>query len=164
MHCAYFASASPYPEPVYTGWSSVHWNAIRMPLVDPVYTGIPLGDPSNIAEYTGIPLEKFSWDCPTLECHWRNYCSLHWNTTGGTITAPTHPGTHSSTHASLKWQDSGTASGKWTALCKFRFYLEFTVLQCIPVLLLKGVSTSTSLYACLGYEHHYNFCVFGVAV
>ena len=36
------ASAYPYPEPVYTGWSSVHWNATGMPLVDPVYTGIPL--------------------------------------------------------------------------------------------------------------------------
>ena len=27
----------PYPEPVYTGWSSVHWKA----------TGMPLGDPAN---------------------------------------------------------------------------------------------------------------------
>ena len=26
----------PYPDPVYTGWSSVHWNATGMPLVDPV--------------------------------------------------------------------------------------------------------------------------------
>ena len=37
----------PYPEPVYTGWSSVHWNITGMPLVDPVYTGIPLGHPAN---------------------------------------------------------------------------------------------------------------------
>ena len=37
----------PYPEPVHTGWSSVHWNATKMPLVDPVYTGISLGDPAN---------------------------------------------------------------------------------------------------------------------
>ena len=51
-------SAYPYPEPVYTGWSSVHWNATGMPLVDPVYTG--------------IPLEKLSWNSRTLECHWRN--------------------------------------------------------------------------------------------
>ena len=47
----------PYPEPVYTGWSSVHWNATGMPLVDPVYTGIPL-------------------------CHPANTCRVHWNTTG----------------------------------------------------------------------------------
>ena len=46
----------PYPEPVYTGWSSVHWNATGMPLVDPVYTGKPLGDPANT-------------------------CRVHWNTT-----------------------------------------------------------------------------------
>ena len=37
----------PYPEPMYTGWSSVHWNASGMPLVDPVYTGITLGHPAN---------------------------------------------------------------------------------------------------------------------
>ena len=49
----------PYPEPVYTGWSRVHWNATGMPLVDPVYTGIPLGDPANT-------------------------CRVHWNTTGKT--------------------------------------------------------------------------------
>ena len=49
----------PYPEPVYTGWSSVHWNATGMPMVDPVYTGIPLGHPANT-------------------------CRVHWNTTGKT--------------------------------------------------------------------------------
>ena len=49
----------PYPEPVYTGRSSVHWNATGMPMVDPVYTGIPLGDPANT-------------------------CRVHWNTTGKT--------------------------------------------------------------------------------
>ena len=34
---------------------------------------------------TGTPLGKLSWNCPILECRWRNsdYCSLHWNTTGG---------------------------------------------------------------------------------
>ena len=50
---------NPYPEPVYTGWSSVHWNATGVPLVDPVYTGIPLGHPANT-------------------------CRVHWNTTGKT--------------------------------------------------------------------------------
>ena len=71
--------------PLYTG----------RPLVDPVYTGIPLGGPMSTC--TGTPLEKLSWNCPTLECHWRNsdYCSLHWNTTRGTITAHTNPGTYS---------------------------------------------------------------------
>ena len=62
----------------------------------------------------------------------------------------------------LKWQDDGAPFSKWTGLCKFRFYLEFTALQWIPLLLLKHVSTSTSLCACLWYEHHYSFCVFGV--
>ena len=35
-----YFEAIPYPEPGYIGWSSVHWNAIGMPLVDPVYTAI----------------------------------------------------------------------------------------------------------------------------
>ena len=91
-------------------WLSVHWNATGMPLVDPVYTGIPLGDPNeylqgtlehhwkNLVEtaphwnatgetltifaYTGTPLEKLSWHCLKLRRHWRNFncCSLHWNT------------------------------------------------------------------------------------
>ena len=58
---------SPFPEPVYTGWSSVHWNATGMPLVDPVYPGIPLGDPVNI-------------------------CRVHWNTTGKTQLKLPHTG------------------------------------------------------------------------
>ena len=57
----------PYPEPVYTGWSSVHWNATGMPLVDPVYTGIPLGHPANT-------------------------CRVHWNTTGKTWLKQPHTG------------------------------------------------------------------------
>ena len=61
----------PYPEPVYTGWSSVHWDATGMPLVDPVYTGIPLGDPY---------LQN------TLEHHWKNLVETapHWDATGET--------------------------------------------------------------------------------
>ena len=60
---------SPYPEPVYTGWSSVHWNATGMPLVDPVYTGRP-------SEYLQ----------GTLEHHWKNLVETapHWNATGET--------------------------------------------------------------------------------
>ena len=50
-----------------------------------------------------------------------------------------------------------------TGLCIFSLYLEFTALQWMPVLLLTHVSTSTLLCACLWYEHHYSFCVFGVA-
>ena len=101
----------PYPEPVYTGWSSVHWNATGMPLVDPVYTGIALGYPANTCRvhwnttgktllnqpHAGMPLEKLSWIRPTLGCHWRNsnFCGLHWNTTGGTVAAHTRPETYS---------------------------------------------------------------------
>ena len=71
----------PYPEPVYTGWSSVHWNATGMPLVDPVYTG--------------TPLEKLSWNSPTLECHWRNLVESapHWDATGETLTFTAYTGT-----------------------------------------------------------------------
>ena len=57
----------PYPEAVYTGWSSVHWNTTGMPLVDPVYTG--------------IPLEKLSWIRPT------------WDATGETLTFAAYTGT-----------------------------------------------------------------------
>ena len=69
----------------------------------------------------------------------------------------------SSSRASLEWQDDGTLSSKWTGLCKFSFCLEFNALQSIPILLVKRVSTSSLLCACLRYEHHYIFCVFGVA-
>ena len=75
----------------------------------PVYTGMPLeyhwltqytpeyhwATQRILAGYTGTPLEKLSWNSPTLECHWRNsyFCSLHWNTTGETVTAHTRPHT-----------------------------------------------------------------------
>ena len=51
----------------------------------------------SLPGYTGAPLEKRSWNCPKLGCHWRNssYCSLHWNVTGGTVTTHTHTGTYS---------------------------------------------------------------------
>ena len=152
------------------------------PYPDPVYTGIPLGNPANTCNrvHWNITGEKLSWNCPTLECNWRdsNFCGLQRNATGGTVTAPAprlphiHTHAHTQTHivkqssirASLKWQDGGTPISKWTDLCKFSFYLEFTVLQWIPILLLKHVSTSKSLLCvCLWYEHHYSFCVFGIA-
>ena len=71
-----------------------------MPLADLVYTGIPLGDPANIAGYIGTPLNKRNWNCPTLECHWGDYNSPH--------TIQAHIVKQSSIHASLKWQDGGT--------------------------------------------------------
>ena len=77
----YLTRGLPYPEPVYTGWSSVHWNATGMPLVDPVYTG--------------TPLEKLSWNSPTLECHWRILVESvpHWDATGETLTFTAYTGT-----------------------------------------------------------------------
>ena len=145
LNTPYIKQWFPYPEPVYTGWSNVHWNAIGWHSAHWDATGI-------IARCTGTPLEKLSWN------------SLHRNATGETLFQPTHIIKQSSMHASLKWQDDGRPSSNLTSLCRFSFYLEFTALQCIPVLLFKRVSTSTSLCACLGYEHHCRFCVFGVAV
>ena len=68
----------PYPEPVYTGWSSVHWNATGMPLVNPVYTGISLGHPAN-----------------TCRVHWKNLVETasHWNATGETLPFFAYTGT-----------------------------------------------------------------------
>ena len=66
------------------------------PLVVPVYTKMPLnchrltqctlGYHWVTSAYLQGTLEKLSWNCPTLECQWRHpdYCSLHWNTNGGT--------------------------------------------------------------------------------
>ena len=128
-----------------TGCPSVHWDTTRRP-----------------SRYLHGTLEHHwknlkSWNCPTLECHWRNpdYCSIHWNTTGRTVTTNTHPAhkvKQSSIHASLKWQDGWTTSRKWTGLCIFSFYLEFTTLQWMVVLFFKRVSTYTSPCACLGYS------------
>ena len=50
---------SPYPEPVYTGWSSVHWKHTEYALAGPVYTGMTLGD-------TTANLQT------TLEHHWEH--------------------------------------------------------------------------------------------
>ena len=142
-----------------------------MSLVDPVYTGIPLGDPANICRvhwnttgkmllkqsHTEMPLEKFWWFSPTLGHHWKILVETAQHTQTRIVK-------QRSIHASLKWQDGGTAIIKWTGLCKFSFYLEFTTQQWIPVLILKHVSTSTSSCAWVWYKHHYSFCVLGVAV
>ena len=131
-----------------------------------------------IARYTGTPLEKLNWNSPTLGCHWRNLVETapHWDAIGQTLTLqPTlkyhwrecngphtyqaHIVKQSSIHVSLKWQDGGTPISKWTSLCKFIFYFELSALQWKPLLLLKHVSTSTWLCACLWYEHRYSFGV-----
>ena len=76
----------------------------------------------------------------TLEHHWKNLIETapHWNDTGENLTIaayigtplegrsqPTHPQAHivkqSSIHASLKGQDDGAWSSKWTGLCKFSY-------------------------------------------
>ena len=64
----------------------VHWNATGMPLVDPVNTGIPLGDTN---EYSRGTLEHHLKNLVEAVPYWNAtgesvYCSLHWNTTGGT--------------------------------------------------------------------------------
>ena len=166
-------------------------------LAGPVYNGMPLerhwltqctlgyhwATQRILAGYTGTPLEKLSWNSPTLECHWRNLVESgpHWEATGETLTFAAYTGTpleglwqpthtrhiqlsmQSSIHVCLKWQDGGTPVSKWTGLGIFSIYLEFTALQRMPVMLLTHVSASTLLCACLWYEHHYSFCVFGVA-
>ena len=71
-------------------------------LASPVYTGMPLechwltqctlgyhwATQRILAGYTGTPLEKLSWNSPTLECHWRNFVESapHWDATGETLT------------------------------------------------------------------------------
>ena len=70
-------STYPYPEPV-----SVHWNAAEMPLVDPVYTGIPL---ENFVETT--PHWKATGETLAMTA----YTKHHWRDRN----SPTHPGTYS---------------------------------------------------------------------
>ena len=104
--------------PVYTG----------MPLVDPVYTGITLGDPLSTCRVYWNTTGKHSLNCATLEYHWRNsdYCSLHWSTTEGNVAAHTQTQAYivkqGSIHASLKWQNGGATSSRWTGPCKFSFW------------------------------------------
>ena len=45
------------------------------------------------------------------------------------------------------WNDKMTPISKWTALCKFSFYLEFTAHQCISVLVFKRVFQHHSAHA-----------------
>ena len=78
-------------------------------LAGPVYTGMPLechwltqctlghhwAIQRILAGYTGTPMEKISWNSPTLECHWRNLVESapHWDATGETLTFAAYTGT-----------------------------------------------------------------------
>ena len=46
------------------------------------------------AGYIGTPLEKLSWNSPTLECHWRNLVESapHWDATGEILTFAVYTG------------------------------------------------------------------------
>ena len=100
-----------------------------------------------------MPLEKLYLLQPTLEHHRRDCDRPH---------TPQHIklSMQGSIHVSVKWRDGGTPVSKWTGLCIFSLYLEFTALQWILFLPLTRVTTSTSLCACLWYEHHYSFFVY----
>ena len=81
-----------------TGWPSVHWDTAGPPSE---YLQCTLEHHWKKLRWNSPTLEcqwkKLSWIRPTLGCHWRNsnFCSLHWNTTGGTVTAHTRPDTYS---------------------------------------------------------------------
>ena len=96
---ALMEAAEPLP------WASVHWLdqcTLDCHWLTQCTLGYHWATQRILAGYTGtpleMPLEKLSWICPTLGCHWRNshFCSLHWNTTGGTVTAHPRPDTYSS--------------------------------------------------------------------
>ena len=143
-------------------WASVHW-LVQCTL------GYHWATQRIFAGYTGTPLEKLSWNSP------------HWNATGETLTFAAYTGTpleglwqptqaptqiikHAEYHPCqfemTRWRDTGKQVDRSLYILPL---LGFTALQWIPVLLLTHVSTLTSLCACLWYEHHYSFCVFGVA-
>ena len=77
-------------------------------LAGPVYTGMPLechwltqctlgywATQRILAGYTGTPLEKLSWNNPTLECHWRNLVESapQWDASGETLNFAAYTGT-----------------------------------------------------------------------
>ena len=65
-------------------------------MAGPVYTEMPLVDLVSVHWDTTVPPIEYLQG--TLDHRWKNfsdYCSLHRNTTGGTVTAHTHPGTYS---------------------------------------------------------------------
>ena len=156
-----------------------------VPPVESVYIGMPLechwlpqcalgyhwATQRILVGYTGTPLEKRSWNNPTLECHWRNlvehtppppppppththtlgchwrnsnFCSQHWNTTGGTVTAHTGPdirlSMQSSIHAGLKWKDGGPPVSMWTGLSLY--------IQPLLGVYCSAMDTSSTLNTC----------------
>ena len=72
----------PYSEPVYTGWSIVHWHV----------TGMPLVDSSVHRDTNGLPSKYLQG---TLENHWKNVVETipHWNAIGETLTTIAYTGT-----------------------------------------------------------------------
>ena len=79
-------------------WAGVHW-LVQCTLECHWLTQCTLGyhllTQKILVWYTRRQLEKLDWYCLTLGRHWikSNYCNLHKNTTCGTVTALTHPGT-----------------------------------------------------------------------
>ena len=79
-------------------WASVHW-LVQCKLECHWKTQCTLGyhwaTKRILAGYTGTPLEKLSWNSPTLECHWRNLVESgpHWDATGETLTFAAYTGT-----------------------------------------------------------------------
>ena len=138
----------PYPEPLYTGWSSVHWNAIGWPSVHT--------DRGRSSEYTGTPLEKVSWNCPTLEYHWGNsdYCNLYLNTTGGAVTAHTHRHILLIRKAFISvWNDKYfTSSGiviHYCIYCIYDYWYFFSLLHKLH--LVKGYFVLTTEFGFIGF-------------
>ena len=157
---------TPYSEPGHTRWSSVHWNAIRMPLVDPVYTRITLSDPSYTCR---VHHWKNYWKCFTLECHWRNfdYCRLHWNPTGGTATAYTYPGTYilSRVVSMPVWNDKMARQQAASEQVPVNSALTCSLLLCNAYQFCSSnMWVLQHYFVYLRYEHHFSFCVFGIAV
>ena len=90
-------------------WLDTTLTLSQCTLAGPVYTGMPLecrwltqctlgyhwATKRIFAGYTGTPLEKLSWNSPTLECHWRNLVEStpHWDATGETLTFAAYTGT-----------------------------------------------------------------------
>ena len=91
-HLRFMLKNIPYLEPVYTGWSSVHWNATGWPSVHWDTTGRPSGCLQGTLEHHW---KKLSWNSPTLECHWRNLIESapRWDATGETLTFAAYTGT-----------------------------------------------------------------------
>ena len=109
--CTLLQQTMPLP------WASVHWLVqctLECHWLTPCTLGYHWATQRIHAGYTGTPLEKLSWNSPTLECHWRNLVesSPRWDATGETLTfaaftgtpleglwQPTHGPTHTVKHA-----------------------------------------------------------------